>query len=471
MADVAGDLKTWSATAASNTPTTATTVGTGLAPNLQEIQKVVRQDLANAPTDTASGSTTDLGAVASNYVRITGTTTITSFGTVSSGIWKYVRFAAALTLTNNATSLILLGGENRTTAAGDVGIYVSEGSGNWRELAYFPVAINPGKMVSTDETQTLTNKTITAPVFSGTATGTYTLGGTPTISSPTLTTPALGTPSSGTLTNCTGLPQAGLTASAVGQAQLKTTTASTTSASMAAEGDETSVTLTGGTYAWWTAGVVGGGKAVAFGFGDTSAGVLGFHNVSGFNVTINVDERYVQASPPYNLGNGDIPLFVYALMRADGTIEAVSVAPDPTWAYHGPTDITPQWFVDGKPYRRNASINGVSLREALKDAATMRAFMAGDLEPVYEDLEITHDVKNRDMDLFPHNWVGNNLAGLTVVMLEPLGAVVDRLALIHADQGAREVRDLILKGYLTIGNTMVGANAPRAVTPVRVAWK
>lgn len=35
--------------------------------------------------------------------------------------------------------------------------------------------------------QTLTNKTITAPVLSGTTTGTYTLGGTPTISAPKVT--------------------------------------------------------------------------------------------------------------------------------------------------------------------------------------------------------------------------------------------------------------------------------------------
>ena len=38
------------------------------------------------------------------------------------------------------------------------------------------------EVVEKDQTQTLTGKTLTAPVFSGTTTGTYTLGGTPTIS-------------------------------------------------------------------------------------------------------------------------------------------------------------------------------------------------------------------------------------------------------------------------------------------------
>lgn len=50
-------------------------------------------------------------------------------------------------------------------------------------------------LVDTAGTQTLTNKTITAPVLSGTATGTYTLGGTPTITAPTISSPAItGTP-------------------------------------------------------------------------------------------------------------------------------------------------------------------------------------------------------------------------------------------------------------------------------------
>jgi hypothetical protein len=47
-----------------------------------------------------------------------------------------VRFAAALTLTHNATSLILPGAANITTAAGDVGIFTSDGSGNWRCINY-----------------------------------------------------------------------------------------------------------------------------------------------------------------------------------------------------------------------------------------------------------------------------------------------------------------------------------------------
>jgi hypothetical protein len=84
-----------------------------------------------APVDIASAATTDIGSSASPNVRITGTTTITSFGTVAAGTRRFLAFAAALTLTHNATSLILPGAANIITAAGDMAVARSLGSGNW----------------------------------------------------------------------------------------------------------------------------------------------------------------------------------------------------------------------------------------------------------------------------------------------------------------------------------------------------
>lgn len=91
----------------------------------------------------ASAATTDIGNAVSTAVAISGTTTITSFGTVANCI-RFVRFTGALTLTYNATSLILLGGASRTTVAGACGIYRSDSSGNWRELAYLDQDVSSG---------------------------------------------------------------------------------------------------------------------------------------------------------------------------------------------------------------------------------------------------------------------------------------------------------------------------------------
>lgn len=97
----------------------------------------------NAATNLASAATTSLATSTSIYVNITGTTTITAFGTGNAGLTRWLRFAGALTLTHNATSLILPGGANIVTAAGDIALFVCEGSGNWRCLAYQQQAVEP----------------------------------------------------------------------------------------------------------------------------------------------------------------------------------------------------------------------------------------------------------------------------------------------------------------------------------------
>jgi hypothetical protein len=88
----------------------------------------------------ASASTVAIGAATGNFVQISGTTTITAFDTVQAGTRRVVEFTGALTLTYNATSLILPGAANITTAAGDVGEFISLGSGNWLCTNYQPAS-------------------------------------------------------------------------------------------------------------------------------------------------------------------------------------------------------------------------------------------------------------------------------------------------------------------------------------------
>jgi len=133
-----------SATAASNSPAGSDAVLPDLDNFLRAIQAFIRQGDTRA-ADVASASTADLGAAVGRFVNITGTTTITSFGTVAAGIWRIVTFAGALTLTHNATSLILPGGASITTAAGDSLIAESLGSGNWKIHIYMPAAGYPSK--------------------------------------------------------------------------------------------------------------------------------------------------------------------------------------------------------------------------------------------------------------------------------------------------------------------------------------
>jgi hypothetical protein len=163
MADVASDLKNWSTTEGSNAPLGGTIVGAGLDDNLRRIQATVRQDLASKGSDVASTATADVGAVAGFALDITGTTTITGLGTVSGGIHKVLKFEGALTLTHNATSLILPGGANITTADGDIGWFISEGSGNWRCISYMRAASEPLAFASQAQQETGSSLVVAVP--------------------------------------------------------------------------------------------------------------------------------------------------------------------------------------------------------------------------------------------------------------------------------------------------------------------
>lgn len=88
------------------------------------------------PVVLASAATTDIGGQNSQFVEISGTTTITSFGTTYNGP-RYLRFQSALTLTYNATTLILPGAASITTVAGDTCIAVpNQALNGWTVVSY-----------------------------------------------------------------------------------------------------------------------------------------------------------------------------------------------------------------------------------------------------------------------------------------------------------------------------------------------
>ena len=71
-----------------------------------------------------------------NYFDVTGTVTITSFNTTAVGTQIKLHFDAACTLTHHATDLILPGGANITTAAGDEAEFIEYASGDYRCTNY-----------------------------------------------------------------------------------------------------------------------------------------------------------------------------------------------------------------------------------------------------------------------------------------------------------------------------------------------
>jgi hypothetical protein len=96
--------------------------------------------------DVASASSLTLGDDG-NYFDITGTTTITSIATKGVGTVVRLHFDGSLTLTHHATDLILPGGANITTAAGDEAEFIEYATGDWRCVNYQKSVVTGGQLI------------------------------------------------------------------------------------------------------------------------------------------------------------------------------------------------------------------------------------------------------------------------------------------------------------------------------------
>ena len=106
------------------------------------VTQAQRLRLGHTGTTIASAATVDLSAATGNSLTISGTTGITSFGTVTSGTVFVLTFSGSLTITHNATSLICPNNQNIVTQANDQVVIESLGSGNWRVVLVKPQLIS-----------------------------------------------------------------------------------------------------------------------------------------------------------------------------------------------------------------------------------------------------------------------------------------------------------------------------------------
>jgi len=127
------------------------TSGTTWYDNIEAADNLARRHTVNTFTQTqtwskgavvASAAALTLGSDG-NYFDVTGTTAITSIVTKGIGTVIKLHFDGILTITHHATNLILPGGANITTAAGDEAEFIEYASGDWRCTNYFDDKIVP----------------------------------------------------------------------------------------------------------------------------------------------------------------------------------------------------------------------------------------------------------------------------------------------------------------------------------------
>ena len=178
--------------------------------------------------------------------------------------------------------------------------------------------------------------------------------------------------------------------------------------------------------------------------------------------TMYAQQRYIQASPPYDMGDGDVFSFIFAIVNnGTGLIESMYHAADPPWANNGPTNIRPDRVdpVTGKKYKTILTVAG---RASPANLMT---------DPLVEGHEIEVDAafKNSDMNLIPHPFQGNDMTGKTVVLIDPMSAIVERLE--NLKNAGGDVSEFFSGGYVKIGNTELNRGRPADVMSVSIAMK
>lgn len=131
--------------ASSNFPTGTESIGNNLDNYIRSISAILRSTYGIASATIASASTVDLGSADNEFVTVTGTSTINSFGTAYAGCKRQVRFSGTLTIANSS-NILLPYGASLTVSANDVlefrctspGVWVLCSS--WRDIGAVRVA-------------------------------------------------------------------------------------------------------------------------------------------------------------------------------------------------------------------------------------------------------------------------------------------------------------------------------------------
>ena len=177
---------------------------------------------------------------------------------------------------------------------------------------------------------------------------------------------------------------------------------------------------------------------------------------------------YINASPPYDLGDGEIPLFVYALIK-NGTGEVINtnLAPDPIWAYNGPTNWAPHAKGNKMMVKDMTGISDTFATAKATGGQALADYTHQLREAPLVEIEITQEIKNADMDIISDPW-GENIPGHTIVMLDPVSDFVLDLAELYT---SGEKLGEIVRDYATIGNNPLPRKGPAALMMSSCRWK
>lgn len=249
----------------------------------------------------------------------------------------------------------------------------------------------------------------------------------------------------------------------VSQGDLNTSTGSVSTSSIS----YVTFTLPGGEYGFYPQirgssnypGGTGAGARI-YADGAVTPSFATLYSLKSYNTafTLYAQQRYVTASPPFDLGDGEVGGFIFLLIDNTGKVIASYIADVPPWAYNGKTNITAC---------KKCPITGKKYRKALKKR-TFEEIISG-VPTEYELEEITQEIKNRDMADIPHPFF-NIKSDQKVVMLDPMSNIVKNL-IEEQNAGNEEVLKYIASGKISPDNTALKRKGPKGVMQVGIKIK
>lgn len=257
--------------------------------------------------------------------------------------------------------------------------------------------------------------------------------------------------------------QGDIATGAIGQGELKTTTGE-----VSTSGVGVVVVGAGGQYGFWPEVKIQGVAtttdfvaplAIAAGVANTAYRQLFNLGSANAPTVVFARSRFVQASPPYDIGDGECHSFIFAIVDSLGKIESMYHAPDPPWANNGPTCIRSEYKKKGKLYRKTCVVDKTK-------------HFSDPTRTTYVEQEITIDFKNSDMALIPHPFQGNDLAGKSIILIDP-GCDIVRIAEDTKEGEESALEELFHNDYVRFGNEpLAGRATPHSdVMVVKPTWK
>ena len=154
-----------------------------------------------------------------------------------------------------------------------------------------------------------------------------------------------------------------------------------------------------------------------------------------------------------------------------GRVVSTYVAPEAPWHHNGPTNIRADRYTpDGRSFKRMSRFFAEhgSISNAIKKGLPFaQAVSQAENSPI-EEIEITQAIKNADIAIVPHPFPGLR-AGNTVVLLDPVGAMTEKLYMMH--EAGEDIGNLLHTGHISLGVEKQGMKCSPGVVPVGCRWK